>query len=576
MSAISTPTGPGGAERRRSPRRRVRRRLPLCLAFLACAACSGKSDRHGATGETGGTVIIATGAEPKTLLPPLAANTVEQQIVSQIFDRLAEIGDSLNTVGDVAFRPRLARKWTWAPDSLSIAFALDPSAKWHDGKPVRAADVKFSFDLAVDPATGSPTAPLLANIDSVSTPDSVTAVFWYKRRTPQQFFDATYQLWIIPQHLLRAVPHNRLAASPFGRKPVGSGRFRFEEWTPGQRVEIVADEDNYRGRANLDRVVWTVAPDFGAATISLINGQADFFEAMSPSYIGQLARNRSLRIVPYPGLTYGFLGFNLRAADGSPRPHPIFGDRETRRALSMAVDRVRIVQSVFDSLAYVAYGPNVRALFPDWAKLRQIPYNPGQARALLDSLGWRDANGDGVRERGGVKLSFSLLVPTSSGPRLRMAVLLQEQLRTSGVEVKIEQLELNTFLDRQRQHLFDAAMGAWQMDPNRATIQQMWGSQGAMPNGSNFSAYESPTFDAQVDSALSTYDPARSRTYWAHAYQTILDDAPAVWLFEPRLVAGAHRRIKLTGIRADGWWVGLADWSIPSRDRIGRDRIGLR
>ena len=130
---------------------------------------------------------------------------------------------------------------------------------------MRAADVKFTFELYVDPATGSPTAPLLANIDSVSTPDSLTAVFWYKRRTPQQFFDAAYQMWIVPMHLLRATPHNRMVATPFGRRPVGSGRFRFEKWEPRQRLELVADEDNYRGRANLDRVVWTVSPDFSPA-----------------------------------------------------------------------------------------------------------------------------------------------------------------------------------------------------------------------------------------------------------------------------------------------------------------------
>jgi peptide/nickel transport system substrate-binding protein len=551
----------------------VRRALVLGLGLAA--ACRGDTHRT-PTGETGGTVIVAAPAEPSTLLPPLAGSTPEISVVAQIFDRLAEIGDSLNTVGDAGFKPRLARKWSWARDSLSIAFSLDPQAKWHDGKPVRAADVKFTFDLYVDPATASPTAPLLANIDSVSTPDSVTAVFWYKRRTPQQFFDAAYQMWILPQHMLRATPRNQLVASPFGRRPIGSGRFRFEKWEPHQRLEIVADEDNYRGRANLDRVVWSFSPDFSAATISLINGQADFFEAMSPAYLGQLARNRSLRIVPYPGLDYGFLQFNLHAADGSGRPHPIFGDRDTRRALSMALDRARIVQSVYDSLAWVANGPYVRALFPDWNKIRPIPDNPGRARALLDSLGWRDANGDGVRERGGVRLAFSIIVPSSSSIRQRMAVLIQEQLRTSGVEMTIESLELNTYMERQKRRTFDATMGAWHTDPNLATIQQMWGSYGAQPNGSNFGSYANPTFDAQVDSALTALDPARSRTLWLHAYQTVVDDAPAVWLFEPRLVAGVHRRIKLTPLRADGWWAGLADWSIPLRDRIGRDRVGLR
>jgi peptide/nickel transport system substrate-binding protein len=441
---------------------------------------------------------------------------------------------------------------------------------------VRAVDVQFSFDVYTDPATGSPTAALLANIDSVSVADSLTAIYWFKRRTPQQFFDATYQLWVMPSHLLRNVPRARLAAAPFGRKPVGSGRFRFESWTPGQQVELVADADNYRGRARLDRVVWSIAPDPGAATISLINGQSDFFEVMRPEYIGQLARNQSLHLVPYPSLEYGFLHFNLRASDGSSAPHPVFADVAVRRALTMAIDRERIVRSAYDSLAHVAAGPVPRVLFADWAKIRHLPFNPQLARQTLDSLGWRDADGDGVRERGGVRLAFSIILPTSSASRQRMAVLLQEQLRAAGAEATIDGLEFNAWNARQAERRFDASMGGWKVDPSQATALQTWGSLGAQPNGANYGSYVNPEFDARADSALTSLDAEKSRALWLRAYQTIVDDAPAVWLAEPRLVAGAHRRVRLARLRADAWWAGLADWSIPLRDRIGRDRIGLR
>jgi peptide/nickel transport system substrate-binding protein len=562
------------------PTTHMHARTPFLVAALASlaalAGCGGDDAGPNATGETGGTVIIATGAEPSTLFPPLAVGTQSAAVIAQLFDRLAEIGDSLNTVGDAGFRPRLAKSWLWADDSLSISFALDPRARWHDGRPVRAADVKYSFDVYTDPATGSPTASLLATIDSVSVADSLTAVFWFKRRTPQQFFDATYQMWVLPSHVLRNVPPARLAAAPFARQPIGTGRFRFASWTPRQQVEIVADAENYRGRALLDRVVWQIAPDFGAATISLINGQADFFEVMRPEYIGQLARNQALHLVPYPSLDYGFLQFNLRASDGSGRPHAVFADRSVRHALTMAIDRERVVRSAYDSLAYVAVGPVPRALFPDWAKIQQIPFKPQAARTLLDSAGWRDGDGDGVRERGGARLAFSIIFPSSSASRQRIAVLLQEQLRAVGVDASLDAIEVNAFNERQAARRFDASMGGWHVDPSQAVALQTWGAIGAQPNGSNFGSYVNPEFDARVDSALTTLDPARSRALWLRAYQTIVDDAPAVWLFEPRLVAGSHRRVRLAHLRADGWWAGLADWSIPLRDRIGRDRIGLR
>jgi peptide/nickel transport system substrate-binding protein len=227
-------------------------------------------------------------------------------------------------------------------------------------------------------------------------------------------------------------------------------------------------------------------------------------------------------------------------------------------------------------MASVGVGPLARAVFPDWSKIKQLPYDVARARQLLDSLGWTDADGDGVRARNGVPLAFSVLVPTSSPPRQRLAVLLQEQLRAVGAKVTIQSAEFNAVGEQQRNRRFDATIGAWHADASPGGIRQTWGSLGAAPGGSNFGSYVNPAFDTAVDSALSSTVPARSRAHWLRAYQTIVDDAPAVWLYEPHLMAGAHRRLRVTGLRADGWWAGLADWTIPVTERISRDRVGLR
>ncbi len=572
----------------RAPRR-LTGRLGLAVALAsasasALAGCGGDAGKSGDSTavrsdrvETGGTVVIATAADPGSLLPPLSPGTQADAVIDQVFDRLAEIADSLNVTGDQGFVPRLASRWAWARDSLSIAFTVDSAARWHDGQPVRASDVKFTFDLYTDPAVGAQAAPLLGNIDSVSVQDSSTAVFWFKRRAAQQFYDATYQMRIVPRHLLDSVPRAKLAASAFARNPVGTGRFRFRSWTPGQRVELGADPNNYRGRARLDRVIWSVAPDFAASVIRLASGDADFHEALTPEAIAQAANNSTLRLVPYGGMSYAFLQLNLRAPDGSARPNPLFGDRELRRALTMAVDRQRITTNVFDTLAYPAAGPYVRSVFPDIANIRQIPHDVVAARTLLDSLGWRDANGDGVREKGGVPLTFTILVPSSSGTRRRAAVLLQEQFRAVGVDARIEVMEITALSQRMRERRFDAAMYAWSTEPTPSGLRQTWGTLGARAvGGSNFGRYESPAFDATVDSALATSDPRRAHALWMRAFQIIVDDAPAIWLYEPRVFAGVHRRIHVAPLRTDAWWAHLADWWIPSRDRIGRDRVGLR
>jgi peptide/nickel transport system substrate-binding protein len=408
----------------------------------------------------------------------------------------------------------------------------------------------------------------------VSARDSLTAVFHYKRRLPDQFFEAVYQVIPMPEQLLKDANRGEMRATAFAKQPVGNGQFRLASWTPGQRVEIIADTTSYRGRPKLDRVVWAVYPDPAAATGAVMAGQADLYEILSRDQLKEFERHDDLKAVAYPGLEYAFMMFNTRAPNGRGA-HPLLGDRELRRALTMALDRQAMIRNVFDTLAAVPVGPVPRGLKPDTSSLRQLAYDTVHARALLDSLGWKDANGDGVREKNGRPLAFSLLVPASSSNRRKYAVLIQEQLRRVGVKANLEQLEFNVFMDRQLKRDFDAALGSYHADPAPGSIRQVWGSAGCQGDGSNYGCYTSRAFDAAVDSALSTMDPAKTRAYFARAYQTIVDDAPAVWLYEPRNTAGMHKRIQPVRMRADGWWSTMGLWSIPADQRIERDRIPL-
>lgn len=507
----------------------------MCIAEMGCAHDAGVAAR------TGGTVVIAAAGDADNLLPPLTMTGQGRQVVDQIFDYLGDIGPALNTVGDHGFTPRLADSWQWSPDSSSVAFHINARARWHDGKPVTSSDVRFTFRLLTDSALGSPIAANLARIDSVSVRDSSTAVVWYHSRSPDQFFDFVYNVAILPEHLLAGIPAKSLATSSFSRHPVGSGRFRFAKWEGGSRIEIVADSQNYRGRAKLDRVVWLVSPDMAAATTRVLVGEADFLEVVRGPAVAQVLASPKLRLLVSPGLDYGYLAFNLKRAP--------FSNRDVRRALSMAVDRSALARNVFDSLAYPGLGPVTRALKLSEG-VQALPYDSAAATKILAGHG---------------PVAFRILVPTSSAVRMKYATLLQEAYRRFGVTVTIEPMEVNSFVQRMNKGDFDAVLNAWHTDPSPSAVLQAWGSASAPPRGANFSGYASPTFDALVDSGARSFNPTTVQSYFARAYGLIDGDAPAVWLYEARNVSAVSRRVIVAGTRPDAWWSGLPDWTVSPR-----------
>jgi len=403
--------------------------------------------------------------------------------------------------------------------------------------------------------------------------DSLTAVAWFHRRTPEQFFDVAYQLYVLPEHLLKNVPRDKLGTSDAAKNPVGSGPFRLVRYEPGVRLELIADTAHYLGRPKLDRVIWAFASDASAAVAQLMSGQADMYETLPPDVIPRVDSSSSVRLVRYPGLQYGFMSFNQKAANSASTPHPIFSDRAVRRALSMAVDRQGMLRNVFDTLGVLGTGPFPRTLADTTVVLP--PFDRARAMALLDSAGWR-MGPDSVRVKNGRRLQFGLIVPTSSRPRMRYAVLIQEQFRSIGAKVDIESMDINAFLQRQGQGKFDASMQSVGTDPGLGAIKQFWLTEGIGGGGQNFVKYSNKTADALVDSALHTFDQTRALQYYHRAVQSIVDDAPAIWLYDVLTVAGLHRRIEPAAMRADGWWAGLPKFSIPESKRIDRDKIGLR
>jgi len=548
------------------------RNSALFALVLLVAACRGPEGAR-ATNAAGGTMIVGIGGDVVDALPPFVGEQNGRMVQDLVFDRLAEIDSSLTTVGDKTFAPRLAKRWTWAPDSLSIAFEIDPRARWHDGKPVTASDVRYSFRVFTDTSVGSPAASLLTNLDSVSVRDSSTAVVWFKRHTAEQFYDVAYQLVIMPEHVYGSIPLNQLHTSEAAHRLVGSGQFRVGDWKPGVHLELLADTANYRGRPKLDRVVLTPV-DVPTGETQVLTGQSDFMEAFPTDHVAKLADNPNARLLVVRKLGYTFMGMNQFDPNRKNAPHPMFSDRRVRRALSMAVDREGLVRNVFGDNGHLGHGPFPMGLGVADSTLHVPPYDTAAAAALLDSAGWRRGTG-GVRSKAGRPLHFSLLVFNTSVRNLRYAELLQEQFRRAGAQVDVDRVAPNVFFPRLLQGKFDAIINAFGTDPSPGGAKQNWGTSGFTPQGQNFLHYSNPRVDALLDSATFSFDAGKRKAYASGAFQQIIDDLPAIWLFDFTYTAAVNRRIEPATMRLDEWWANLADWSISPDKRIERDRIGL-
>lgn len=553
--------------RRQSLDLAMRRFFFIAAALLS--ACSDAADK-GRVRFPGGSVIVGATADPDAMLPPLVRTPQGRLAAELLFDPLVLIGADGNTIGDRGFERRLARKWSWSRDSLTITFDLDPSAKWHDGRPIVAEDVRTGYLAILDPANGSPLRGALADISGVSTSGDHEVTIQYARRASEQFYAASL-IVPLPSHLIASDTGSGLASSALAQKPVGSGPFRFTGWTPGDRLDLAAVDDHYRGRPKLDRVIVSVTSDAAAGLTRLWAGELDVWEQLLVAEVTEAQRHPHVRLVTANGYDYTFAAFNFRDPDTRDVPHRAFTDANLRRALTLAVDREAIVRAIFDTLAVPARGPFTQAQFTADTTIRQIPYDRAAAARLLDSLGWR-MGPDRVRRRSGERLAFTALVPVPNRSRERAATLVQEQWRQVGVALQLERADAARFEQRRRAGQFDVVFGLRRAAPGPRELRAQWGTLGENGWGAqNDGRYSNAAFDRALEAGLSARDPDAAKRQLHQAYSVLVNDAAAVFLYEPRTVTAVHKRFRIPAWRPDGWWRSLHEWSVEPAERLPRD-----
>lgn len=516
-----------------------------------------------------GTLVMALPAEPMLPVPVLGSTSAsDADVADQMFLRLAGLGASGRLAGDDAMVPELAASWR-RRDATTIDFLLDPRARWHDGVPVTARDVAFTWSLMREPVLGMTQAPLepIANVIAL---DARTVRVTFRRRFTEQVYLAGFSLQPLPEHLLRDIPPAQLTRGDFVRAPVGNGPFRFERRVPGQFIELRADPAHFRGRPGLARLVLRVANDPAARVNLFLAGETDVLPDLPPPVIAEVAKRPQLRTVSVTSGTVSYILLNTRQASDTARANPILSDVRVREALALALDRRTITTSVWGPTASV---PEV-VQSQHWAwvtgGLRAVGQDAARARRLLEAAGWRDADGDGIREQNGRPLRLTMILPGTSATRRAAAVQAERMWRTVGVEVVLEVVEQADYLARRASGRWDLEIAGANQSPSPSSVVQSWScASAAQPGSSNVARFCDPAFDRLVQAADTAADPVAA---YGAAFARLASVRPAIGLVAPTNTVGVHARFANVVIRPVNAWTDLWRWTVRPDQLLPRDR----
>lgn len=511
------------------------------------------------------TVVIAATGEPTSIFPPLVFETVGRDVSDQIYERLADLMPGRAPIDSTAYRPRLASSWERV-DSLTWRFHLRKGARWSDGAPVTAEDVRFSFEVFADPAVDAAARQSLEGKVLAVVVDSTTVLIRFARVGPDQLYDATFHVRVIPQHVWGAIPRAHWPEDTVLNHVVGSGRYHLVAWHRGESLTLQADT-TAPGAPEVRRIVWRFASDPDAALNLVLAHEADALEAVgSPERAARVVADTSLVLLSYPSATYGFLGFQLATAAG--RPHLILGDRAVRRALVSSANRIALGRSVFGPETKAPPGPMSQLLWIWNDSIKVLPYDTVAAGRMLDAAGWRRPKGEDLRRKGKTDLQFDILVPSTSPSRRRLAVALQEMWREAGVSVTVTTVDFPVFQQRLGAGQFDSYLGAWLDEPSPRGLADQWTRTGF--GALNYGHYSNRAFDTLVARASRESSPVAARQLWRAAMDTLNADAPAVFLYSPTNQAVLQRRLQEVTLDPYSWLSGIADWKVDPRRHLVR------
>lgn len=522
----------------------------LLMAATGCRERGAAERAVTPAADTGGTAVVALSSNID-----FANGLLSGERYSQEINRTALFLPLLRYDEKLELAPLLAKAWEMQGDT-AVVLHLRPDVRWHDSLKTTAYDVEFTYRYGVDPNTGYPNGDYWVGWNDVQVLDSFTVRF---RLTPQPEPLANLP-WIpiMPKHLLGAIKPADLRKAPFNQKPVGNGPFRFVEYKPNERWVFEANPTfpkDLGGRPNLNRLVFRIIPDQTAQETDLVTGNVDLITNVRADRFDSLRTKPNLRGIEKSGRQYAFIGWNTR--------RPPLNDVRVRRALTMSIDRNRIVTVIRRGRAEIAVGPVPPFHWSYDKSIGPLPFSPDSARTLFASAGMKDMNGDGILEQpNGQEFRIELKLPANNQTNADMAEMIRSDLAAVGVRIITRPTDFNTMIGdvTSPERKFDAVLMGWESD-FRLVLHDMFHSA-AMTNPFQFASYRNKEVDQLLDQLATTAARATAIPMWRRLQTVIRDEEPWTFLYYYSDLSVARDRLKGVNMDIRGSFVTLPNWSL--------------
>lgn len=474
------------------------------LVVVLCLLLSGASCRRAG----GDAFVMVLEASQKTLDPLRGTDAASERYRQLMFNSLMRKDEQFDYVGELASNVQTS------PDNLTVTLTLQDNVKFHNGKLLTSADVKYTFDKLL--ASDSPKAlsfyevaggnkkPLIASIEA---PDARTVVFRLTRQWLELFAN------FIP---VAIIPEGSFETQ--AQKPLGTGAFKFVRYDESQEVVDLEAHDTYwEGAPNIKHLRVKVLRDANTQQAELVAGRVDLAinTALSPDAYVNLAKNSNLQLVQSSGVNVQYIGFNSEQA-------PVSNAR-VRQAIAYAIDRESIIKNLLQNQARLAHSILPQESWAYSTEQKTYSYDPAQAKKLLDEAGFRDPDGDGPKMRFEQPLSFKI---SASNFVVRQYVgVMQNSLREVGIPINIETLEDNTLRDAQRSGQYQLTAGRWvggNQDPIFLRDLFTYLTGGSFNRG----RYRNAELDKILGEAVNTADRAKAKALYAQAQDLISREMP--------------------------------------------------